>query len=111
MGVSPVVWVQPILFFMVSTHICPKYPPSLSTASPTPAPSWYILSNILFSLTFLSDLMKRLQYGCQRKLVNDFKMIYFVSAFPVLFNMYTDKDSNLISECHLYFNFITCMLT
>ena len=53
----------------------------------------------LFSLTFLSDLMKQLQYGCQQKLVNDFKMIYFVSApLPVLFNMYTDKDSNLISD-------------
>ena len=26
------------------------------------------------------------------------KWFYFVSAFPVLFNMYRDKDSNLISE-------------
>ena len=26
------------------------------------------------------------------------KLFYFVSAFPVLFNMYTDKDSNLISD-------------
>ena len=30
---------------------------------------------IFVSLTFLSDLMKWLQYGCQRKLVNDFIMI------------------------------------
>ena len=30
----------PILFPMVSTHVYPKYPLSLSTTSPTPAPSW-----------------------------------------------------------------------
>ena len=32
--------------------------------------------------------------ACQR-FYNDFTMF---SALPVLFNMYTDKDSNLISE-------------
>ena len=26
------------------------------------------------------------------------KWFYFVSAFPVLFNMYIDKDSNLIRD-------------
>ena len=46
---------------------------------------------------WLRDLMKQLQYGCQQKLVNVFIMIYFVSALPVLMNMYTYKDSNLIS--------------
>ena len=27
-------------FFMVSTHLYPKYPPALSTTSPAPAPPW-----------------------------------------------------------------------
>ena len=31
------------------------------------------------------------------------KWFYFVSAFPVLFNMYTDKDSNLISDNSVIF--------
>ena len=30
---------------------------------------------LFVSLTFLSDLMKQLQYGCQQKLVSDFVMI------------------------------------
>ena len=38
--------------------------------------------------------MKRLQYG------------YFVSALPVLLNMYTDKDSNLIKEVLFCFCYI-----
>ena len=31
------------------------------------------------------------------------KWFYFVSALPVLFNMYTDKDSNLISDHWTYY--------
>ena len=32
--------VHQFFFPMVSTHVYPKYPLSLSTTSPTPAPSW-----------------------------------------------------------------------
>ena len=42
--------------------------------------------------------MKQLQYGCKQKLVIMLLMFYFVLAVPVLIIMYTDKDSNLISE-------------
>ena len=51
--------------------------------------------DILFvSLTFLSDLMKRLQYGCQQKLVNHFIMILLCFQH---FIQHVYKDSNLIS--------------
>ena len=41
--------------------------------------------------------MKWPQYGCQRKLVMILIMILLcLQQVPVLFNMYTDKDSSLI---------------
>ena len=40
----------------------------------------------------------------QQKLVNDFTLF---SALPVLFNMYKDKDSNLISDPEASFGVVT----
>ena len=36
------------------------------------------------------------------KACHDFNDFTLFTAVPVLFNMYTDKDSNLISEFYLY---------
>ena len=57
--------------------------------------------NILFSLTFLSDLMKWLQYGCQQKLVNDFKMILLCFSISSFIQHGVQTDSNLISDLRL----------
>ena len=64
----------PILFPMVCTHMYPKCLPLLiystsCTSAILVSPPFYFVS-----LTFLSDLMKWLQYECQQKLVSVFIM-------------------------------------
>ena len=85
----------PFSFFpMVSTHVWPKYPPSLIYNKSYPS-TILVSSFKYFSLTFLSDLMKQLQYGCQPKPVNDFIMILlcfsissFIQHFKYMFKIY-----------------------
>ena len=49
--------------------------------------------------------MKQPEDGSQRKLFIDFNNDFTLfTAVPVLFNMYTDKDSNLISDIHITLN-------
>ena len=68
---------------------------------------------IWFSLTFLSDLMKRLQYDASESLSMILKWFYFVSALPVLFN----TDINICCKHNSCTNFhmqhlseISCLL-
>ena len=71
-------------FLMVSTHVWPKYHPLLIYNKSYPSTILVSSFKYFVSLIFLSDLMKQLQYGCQQKLVNDFKMIllcFSISSF------------------------------
>ena len=63
-------------FFTYGKYTCIPNTPHLLIYNKS-YPSTILVSFIILfvSLTFLSDLMKQLQYGCQQKLVNDFIMI------------------------------------
>ena len=68
-------------------------------------PSWKVSYILFVRLTFLYDLMKQLQHGCQQKLVNDFIMILlcfqhfqFCLSWPQKFDTWW-ANNYIITHC------------